>query len=241
MDYRTSHLKKGKDYDNALSKGDFDTYMTQKERKILSSVIPTLFPGKIPRYLDFACGTGRITYLLENFVLESYGVDISEKMMEQAKRKCTRTNFVLKDITKDNLELEPVHLVTAFRFFGNAQDELRKVVLRSLSKLLVNRGFLIINNHRNPYSLLKILEKLTGGKDPADLSYYKLKKYLACAGFKIVRIYGIGFWMINYRLNKPHILDSKLVKVIEPLSLIPGISLLCPDTVIIAQKICDAY
>ncbi len=239
MDYRTSHLQKGKDYDAALSKGNFDTYMTQREQKILSSVMTGVFPEKIPRYLDFACGTGRITSLVENFAVVSYGVDLSEQMMEQARQKCKRTDFILKDITKNNLEIEPVNLITAFRFFGNAQDELRRVVFQSLSKLLVNGGFLILNNHRNPYSLLKMLEKLTGGKDPVDLSYYKLKKYLADAGFKIARVYGIGFWMIHHRLNTSRLINSQLVKIIEPISLIPGLSPFCPDSVIVAQKIGD--
>ena len=235
-DYRTSHQKKGKDYDQDLSKGDFNTYMKQRELIILSSVIPALFPGKISRYLDFACGTGRITSFLENFAVKSYGVDLSEEMIELARQKCKRTNLILKDITKDNLELEPVHLITAFRFFGNAQDELRKGVLQALSKLLVSQGFLIFNNHRNPNSLKLMLERLTGGNDPADLSYSKMKNYLSNTGFKIVRSYGVGFWLINYRLDRSNIFRSKIVRAIEPMSLIPGVAPFCPDAVIVAQK-----
>src|SRR3954454_9558254 len=100
-DYRHSHLAKGEDYDRDLSRGDFDTYMTAREREILARIVPRLFPGGVPRYLDFACGTGRITQMMEALSAESFAVNISEAMMDQARRKCARTTFLLRDVTRE--------------------------------------------------------------------------------------------------------------------------------------------
>ena len=38
-------------------------------------------------------------------------------------------------------------LVTSFRFFGNAQDELRSSALAAINRHLRPQGYLIINNH----------------------------------------------------------------------------------------------
>jgi len=237
MDYRLSHLQKGEDYDESLSRCNFDSYMTERENKILLSVVPKLFQGKVPRYLDFACGTGRITQLIETMAENSYGVDVSQRMVEQARRKCTCTNFILGDITREDLGIKPVDLVTAFRFFGNAQDELRCAALRAINRLLVENGYLIFNNHRNPWTLWNTLHRLMGDKVSVDLHYHKLKHLLIESGFKITRIYGVGFWVLRDKLAQPEVLGSQVAKFLEPISKVPVLAPFCPDMVIIARKI----
>ena len=59
VDYRSSHLQKsGEDYDRELERGDFDTYMAVHEAELLESIVKRLYPRGVPRYLDFACGSG---------------------------------------------------------------------------------------------------------------------------------------------------------------------------------------
>ena len=236
-DYRNSHLRKGKDYDRDLSHGDFDTYMTHLEGKILSKVVSQLFPSGIPRYLDFACGTGRITQQMEPLAKASYGVDVSPSMMEQARRKCPRTTFFLRDITAEKLDIPSVNLVTAFRFFGNAQDDLRRSVLKALHGLLAHGGYLVINNHRNPGSINNRLLRLRGESFEENLSHGKLRRLLGDAGFSIERTYGIGLWMVLGRLNRPEVFSSRLVQVVEPLSRIGPMGAFCPDAVIVARRV----
>ncbi len=167
-DYRESHLGRGADYDAALHLEPFDNYMAKREDALLRRIAAKYFRGKIPRYLDFACGTGRITALMETYAAEAYAVDVSPSMVAIARGKCARTSFHLADITRSNIELPEMDLITAFRFFGNAQQELRSEVLRNLASRLAPRGYLVFNNHRNPSSLLGVLSRMAGDAEPLD-------------------------------------------------------------------------
>ena len=235
-DYRSSHLEKGADYDAGLAQDAFDAYMARREREILLRVVPRLFPHGIPRYLDFACGTGRITSLLETYAGESYGIDLSESMLAQARRRCSRSSFVVGDITREPCALSRFNLITAFRFFGNAQDELRSAVLGKLHALLADDGYLILNDHRNPWSTRNLVARLHGEQPDVDLSHRKLHRLLEDSGFRARRTHGIGFWIVRDKINQQRVLESRLASWLEPLSRLPLFGTLCPDAVIVATK-----
>ena len=59
-DYRHSHLHKGAEYDAALGSDPFDAFLAIRERALLLRLLDRLFPRGLSRYLDFACGTGRV-------------------------------------------------------------------------------------------------------------------------------------------------------------------------------------
>lgn len=236
MDYRESHKQRGSSYDRYLADEPFSAYMTDIEHNLLRRIIPSLFPNTLPTYLDFACGTARITSVVSPLTKLSFGVDISESMLEKAKVKCPSTTFIHKDITKESLDIEPVDLITSFRFFGNAQDSLRSEVLAKLNILLKKDGYLVINNHRNPWSLKYMLGRLTGGESELDLSPRKLQSLLNKNGFRIKKTYGIGAWVFRNSLIKPRLFNSKLAGNLELFSKLPGVHLISPDAIIIAQK-----
>src|SRR6185436_6830497 len=104
----------------------------------------------------------------------------------------------------------PVSLVTSFRFFGNAEQSLRAAVLGALKRRLAPGGYLIINNHRNPWSALDTLYRLAGGTSDLDLTYGKLARLLHSNGFRIVRTYPIGVWLLRHRMIQTSILESRL-------------------------------
>jgi len=236
MDYRESHKQRGDTYDEYLMCEPISAYMTKIENSLLKSIVPPLFPNALPVYLDFACGTGRITSVVSPLSKNSFGVDVSDSMLEQAKKKCPNTEFINKDITENSLNIEPVDLITSFRFFGNAQDSLRSKVLDELNKSLKMDGYLLINNHRNPWCLQNTLGRLTGGKNELDLSPSKFKSLLNENGFRIKKTYGIGAWIFMYSLAQPKYLDSSLSHYLEFFSKLPGAHLIAPDALIIAQK-----
>ncbi|MEM7504679.1 MAG: class I SAM-dependent methyltransferase [Pseudomonadota bacterium] len=235
-DYRESHLSKGEDYDADLSRGNMDTYMTTCELRILKSVVPQLFPHKIPRYLDFACGTGRITEVVGAMAELSVGLDVSENMIGQARLKCPQTKFIIGDITQQDIDLEPVDAITAFRFFGNAQDELRIKVLAGLRRVVKPGGYLIVNNHRNPNSLHERLSRLKGETTQTDLSHTKLKELFGDQGFNVERTIGVGLWVMMHRL-RVDTMQRVFLQKLEPLSRLPFVSTLCPDAVVIARAV----
>ena len=83
-DYRHSHITKGDEYDSALDSNPWDAYMHRVEAAFLQEIVPNLFAEK-PRYLDFACGTGRITSVVAPMTAECTGVDVSESMLAEAR------------------------------------------------------------------------------------------------------------------------------------------------------------
>jgi SAM-dependent methyltransferase len=234
-DYRTSHLTKGADYDNDLSRDPFDSYMTTVERRLLVRLVAKLFPKGLETYLDFACGTGRITEIIEPLARESWGVDVSPAMLEQATLKCSRTQFRIGDLTREDLPIPPADLVTAFRFLANAQNELRRAALGAMRDRLKKGGYLIVNNHRNAWSVRNLLT--SHGPERIDLHYGKLRGLLTDAGFRVRRTFGIGFWYVRYKLNRVEVVRSAVVQMIEPLSLIRPVAFFCPDIVVLAQRI----
>ena len=200
-DYRSSHLQKGAHYDATLAATPFDAYMSAWERKLVPQIVHKFFPQGPSRYLDFACGTGRLTELIAPMAAQSTAVDISPSMIEEARRKCPRTSFHLGDITNDDPDLGSFDLVSSFRFFGNAQPDLRKAALRAISKRVERGGYLLINSHRNPRALYVRVQRVTGGDAGGmDLHLAKLRALLSSHGFEIVHLKPIGAWMYRWRI-----------------------------------------
>jgi hypothetical protein len=86
-------------------------------------------------------------------------------MLEVARENNTDSEIIEADLTKDDvLGSRKFNLITAFRFFPNAQPMLRMQVIHILEKHLSDDGYLIINNHRNTGSLRNKLAKLLGRK-----------------------------------------------------------------------------
>ena len=152
MEYQQTHMNKGDTYDATISAHPFDAYMARIEAAYLRDIVPTL-ADRHSRYLDFASGTGRITETVSPLVGESIGVDISDSMLRIARQKCPAVRFLCMDIAHDSEDLGQFDLATSFRFFGNAEDDLRRTVLRALARLIRPGGHLIVNSHRNPRAL----------------------------------------------------------------------------------------
>jgi ubiquinone/menaquinone biosynthesis C-methylase UbiE len=236
-DYRLSHIAKGADYDRCIEQDPLSQYMARREAYLLSRLAQKHFGGRIARYLDFACGTGRITSLMENKAERAYALDVSSSMVEIARTKCHTTTFLIGDLTREPLEFGEIDLITAFRFFGNAQQDLRKNVLVALRRKLASGGYLIFNNHRNPAALKSYLLRMSGASENVDLDIKKIRQLLRDTGFKIVRIYGIGAWVVCNRVaGNRSLLNSALARCLEHLSLLPGVARFCPDMIVVARR-----
>ena len=75
-------------------------------------------------------------------------------MLDIARSSGIAAEIIHADITKDDsLCKREFDLITAFRFFPNAECELRKAALRALVLHLSKEGVLVFNNHKNAGSL----------------------------------------------------------------------------------------
>ena len=235
-DYRDIHKSKGADYDATIFASPFDAYMDKWEGYHLAQFLARLFPAGIPRYLDFACGTGRITERIESSAAESVGVDISESMLNAARAKCRTTRFVCADLTQGDVDIGLFDLVTSFRFFGNAQDDLRAAALAAIGRRLRPGGYLIVNSHRNPRSLLRAARRLAPGEQEMDLTHAKLEALLHRHGFEIAHQRAIGFWIFRSKLATAEILASASADRLERIFQHSWLAPFSPDALIVARK-----
>jgi len=210
--YVDSHKKadKGILYDKHYEEDPRRRFLWHREQLALTDLLDEFFKNREINLLDFACGTGRIAGFLENRVAQAVGVDVSELMLDEAKRKLTRTELICADITKEDVfKGRKFNLITAFRFFLNAERALRKAALESLVPLLDENGYFVFNNHRNSTSPLVRFKYGRWRKKRNFMSMAEMSDMAGQAGLEIVKIYPIGFLPIR-RINLPGIVNSAI-------------------------------
>jgi SAM-dependent methyltransferase len=169
-------------------------------RKLLQEVRQN---DPVGRHFDFACGTGRITRLTEEFFAEVDALDISAAMVEVARAAGRQARFFVGNILEStNLCLGPYGSITTFRLILNIDPPLRVPVLIQLRRRLKPDGVLIFNVHGNRHSLRQpalIWNRLwrryeSGGVERLlnTMSRAEVEACLATAGFRVEQVYGIG-------------------------------------------------
>lgn len=191
--YRTSHTSPGhgEHYATTYEHGYYASQWRLIERPLLRSLFAELKHSDKIRYLDFACGTGRILGVAEEFFGDTTGVDISPEMLRVASRNCKSSELIRQDITRRPLEKE-YDVITAFRFFLNAEPALADEVLRALHGLLAETGKLFANIHVNkksPLGAVYELRNMVSGRTIANTkSYASFKELLERNNFHIEEV-----------------------------------------------------
>ena len=222
-DYRKflQREERAKRYEQKYLGDSYDNWVWDLERGYLVELIERHLGDRPIRYLDFACGTGRVIAFLEPRMSTSTGVDVSASMLELAAPKVANSALVCGDPTADpSLIPGPYDLITAFRFFLNAQDELRKAALRTLHGALADDGLLVFNIHGNRWSLRlpgvlvrRYLLRQTSPNRLNSLSYPKMRRLLARHGFRVVEVRGYSF--LPQRLRR--LLGVRVAHLLEAL------------------------
>ncbi|WP_244730610.1 class I SAM-dependent DNA methyltransferase [Mesorhizobium sp. 113-3-3] len=150
-DYRSSHQTPGygADYTKTYRSGYYAALWLRIERSLVENILrPLGGPGR--SCLDFACGTGRVTTVAGPLFGEVVGVDVSKSMLACA-RVPGNVQLVEADLTVAPLS-RSFDVVTAFRFFLNAEDTLRRDALAAIYEHLNDGGLLVSNIHMNATS-----------------------------------------------------------------------------------------
>ncbi len=230
--YRDSHREKGPEYQELFT-APHTAMVWRMERTVLQRIVDEFLDSGIDDYLDFACGTGRVLGFLSARARSATGVDVSESMLEVARKNAPGAELICADITRDHVLRErSFDLITAFRFFPNAEDDLRVGALRELASRLRSDGVLVFNNHINAGSLAIRLARLRGREsaDPTTriMSRREVENLVAAAGLGIVREYPIA----SLPLSNRHMIRP--VAVVESVERVLG---RIPMTRSIAQNI----
>ena len=191
--YRESHLQKGADYHETFLSMPHRAMVWSLERRLLRRIVRKQFPIYPPSHLDFACGTGRLLELLSPLTASSTGVDISASMLDVAHDTLTGVELVEADITRDDcLGSRRFDLITAFRFFPNAEPLLRRDALTVLVRHLEPKGILIFNNYLNRGSLVQRIAVTLGRTVSLQrqeakwgMSRREAQELVAAAGLKV--------------------------------------------------------
>lgn len=196
--YRQSHQGHGWAYQCELDSMPYQQISWMLERRVLQELLEEKKrESEELDYLDFACGTGRITAFVEAFVTRSAGIDVSKSMLEVAQSRVTGTRLVHGDLTcEQHFPQQSMDLITAFRFFGRAEPALRREALQALVPLLKDRGWLILNNHvrceHYQAPLRRLRRKLLGRDTPHCMSDKEIETVLSESGLGIVKVIPVG-------------------------------------------------
>lgn len=200
-DYRESHTSSQQAlwYEfETYAPDSYDSWLWGQEKDYLDDIIDRYVSDRPVRYLDFACGSGRIISFLEGRVTDATGVDVSPSMLKLARAKLKRSRLVLRDPTlQPMLLMGPYDLITAFRFFLNAQDQLRDEALAAIASLMDRKATFIFNIHGNKASLrfpsIAVRRYVLRQRHLRQLSFWQMKRKLEAHGLEIVEVHGYGF------------------------------------------------
>lgn len=168
--------------------------------------------------LDLGCGTGRTTKPLMDIGLQPIGIDISDKMIHEAKLRFPDIDFLIGDASELNFKNETFdYVLFSFNGLDYIYPESKRIMaLKEIHRVLKPEGIFIFSSHnsiplfsKNPffyYWLIKFIVKNTIRKtmfakykiDPGtigDLNTYfinpfRQKKQLLECGFKLIEIKG---------------------------------------------------
>jgi len=180
--------------------GTYDDHVWSLQRPHLEVLLSDFQArhGRV-KYLDFACGTGRIISVAERFAAESTGVDISPFMIERAATRVSRSRLVVANVLADPASIDDDYdVITAFRFFLNTEPEMRVAVMASLAgRLRGDDSLLVFNIHGNATSslaLTSIYRRLRGWGPAWLMSHREVRGLVEGSGLTIVDRMGFGLW-----------------------------------------------
>lgn len=192
------------------------------------------------KILDLACGSGQWLEFFKKKKIIYFGIDFSEKLIEIAKKRYPKSNFLVGNVTKLPFADEFFDKVYAIALFHHLPSKkLRSQVLNEIKRVLKKDGFLILtvwNLWKNKdaqklifkFAFLKILKKtkldagdiLMNWKGIKDFYFHcftkkELKKMIFQNGFDIIKIgeFLVGKKQQNsnfYLIARPYSLKDKI-------------------------------
>jgi SAM-dependent methyltransferase len=193
--YRVSHQAPGYGsmYNETFEGGYYAALWRKIEKPLIEDILRSL-GGPTRGCLDFACGTGRIAQVAAEYFQRVVGVDVSPAMIQCAS-VAENVSLRIVDITREGIH-ETFDVATAFRFFLNAEDALKREALLAIRRHLREGGHLVCNIHMNAASPAGFLYRrgkaVFGERTQNTLGLETFRRYLCEAGFVVedVRYYG---------------------------------------------------
>jgi len=145
----------------------------------------SLLPGK--KVLDAGCGSGRdVSYFLEEG-LDAMGIDLSEGMIEEAKKRVKKGNFKIMNFLDLKFKDKTFDGIWSMAGFLHTSREDLKKALKEFYRVLKEEGILYIAVVEGEGE--REIKKKKYQNEPRTYVFYKkeeLEKYLNESNFKII-------------------------------------------------------
>jgi predicted TPR repeat methyltransferase len=236
-DYRKSHLskEKGEAYAKAFTDKPYRRMVWELEKNIFNDILNKYYSNKEINHFDFACGTGRILHFLANRSNTSTGVDLSPSMLAVARKNNKTAEIIETDLTRnDVLGERKFNLITAFRFFPNAQSELRNEAMQVITKHITVNGYIVFNNHMHSGSLRYRLAKLIGRAKSDGMSSTEVNALIKGHNLETVSIYHLCVTPLSEgRMYVPRVILQPVEKLFAR---IPSFQNLAQNLIYVCKK-----
>lgn len=113
-------------YDQNRFDNSYGNYIHKQEEKIIQNFLPQNPENNI---LSVACGTGRF------MEYATHGIDFSENMIEEAKRKFPQKQFTKSDADCTNFENNSVDSIFCFHLFMHLEKELCRKIIAEMGRI----------------------------------------------------------------------------------------------------------
>ena len=193
--YTTSHQQKGATYHDSFSQLGGRALLWELEQDVIRDYLDQVRPRDV---VDWACGTGRITRVLADQLgaHRVTGVDVSDSMLREARSHAAGAHFIRLggEPVGDHLAPSSIDLVTAFRFFPNAETELRDRAAGDIDRLLRPGGHVIVNNHRNFWSPSYVVRRTRPGSEAPGATNTQVIGPFRARGYEVEGRRSLGIW-----------------------------------------------
>lgn len=148
------------------------------------------------KYLDFACGTGRIISAVEDLATDAVGIDISPLMLARAADRVSSRLACGDILAEPALADRDYDVITAFRFFLNTEPSMRLAVMRDLAQRLRDDTSLFIFNihgsRRSVLALTSLYRRMRGWPALGLMSPGEVRALLAASGLEVASVTRFG-------------------------------------------------
>lgn len=183
---RESYNQKADDYDQT-----FDGKFTMKFKELLLEKINLETNNSI---LDVACGNAKLLEMLSSkYDIKGYGIDISEKMIENAIKKCPDMKFEISSCEHTPFKNEMFDVVTVCAAYHHFPDT--RAFAKEIKRILKPNGLLYIAEIYYPFIIRTIFNPFVPLSKAGDVKFYspqEIQKNFEEYGFEKVNFYRDG-------------------------------------------------
>ena len=210
------NLNKVENHYDTVAKEYAETFSGEHEKKPKDQEILHRFSQEIgdrrPVW-DLGCGTGQTTKYLKNLGIEISGLDLSEKILEQARTIHPDIHFRKGNILELEFENDSIAGVVAFYAIVHFTEEQVEIAFREVFRVLQPDGIFLFTYHIGEETIH--LDEFLGKKIDIDFMFFTTDFIFSClkdSGFEKIEIIERGpYTGVEYESRRAYVFAIKPV------------------------------